>query len=251
MNNKRKYSLIIAQDEAFIENSKDAFEKEGFICVVSQKVDDALLKLSNQDFQFAIIDMDTIGLDSRDFISSLRKKEAKKNIKDKAGVIVCGSVANVFNRYMAHIDNVKFLEMPISEESIQVKIQTFFGKQDVISENTKKVKKGEVLVTEGGDGHAMFWILEGEFEIIKTDVTGEEIIIGDAGNGELVGEMSFLDDLPRSASIRAKMDSEVLVIPQTKFADVLNSQPRWFRSLMKTLSQRLRDANEKIADHES
>ena len=78
---------------------------------------------------------------------------------------------------------------------------------------------------------------------------GQEVMLGEIDMGELVGEMSFLDDLPRSANVRAKFDSEVLVIPHSKFLSVLDSQPRWFKSLMKTLSQRLRVANDRISQH--
>jgi CRP-like cAMP-binding protein len=42
-------------------------------------------------------------------------------------------------------------------------------------------------------------------------------------------------------------DSEVLAIPHKKFHEVIERQPKWFRSLMQTLSQRLRNANDKIA----
>lgn len=75
----------------------------------------------------------------------------------------------------------------------------------------------------------------------------KNVIIGEVLPGELVGEMSFLDALPRSASVKVKEDSEVLVIPHKKFINVLDGQPRWFRSLMKTLSQRLRDSNKMVA----
>ena len=75
-----------------------------------------------------------------------------------------------------------------------------------------------------------------------------KLFVGGVNEGKLfvVGEMSFLDSLPRSASVRALEDSEVLVIPHKKFLHVLDGQPRWFRALMQTMSQRLRDANTRI-----
>ena len=93
----------------------------------------------------------------------------------------------------------------------------------------------------------MYWVLSGGFTITKMNNDEKNIIIGEVKQGELVGEMSFLDNLPRSASVKAREDSEVLVIPHKKFMDVLDNQPRWFRSLMTTLSHRLRDADQRIA----
>ena len=115
------------------------------------------------------------------------------------------------------------------------------------SNNTKKIAKNEYLLTEGGQSNEMYWVLEGSFVITKLNSDNQNVIIGEVKPGELVGEMSFLDELPRSASVQAKEDSEVLAIPHKKFIDVLDGQPRWFRSLMKTLSQRLRGANQMIS----
>ena len=246
MKNK-KWALIVGQSKDITGFINDVLVSEGFSCQTSYSIDEALLKLSNQDFSFISIDLDSIGVTARDFVSGLRKKEAKKNIKDKTSVLISGSVATIYNRNFTHFDNVKFISYPLEIEELKRKISSTEEKTDVIFDNTRFLKEGEILLKEGGDGHEMFWILDGEFEIVKNINEEKEMVLGAAGTGELVGEMSFLDDLPRSASIRAKVKSEVLVIPQLKFANVLNEQPRWFRSLMKTLSQRLRDANKKIS----
>ena len=248
MENKKKSALILGQAGEIIEKMEPILIDEGYTCVKSSSIDDGLLKTSNQDFDFIVVDMDSMGLQSREFVSGLRDKEAKKNVKDKSNILVCAAAASVFNRYFTHFDNVKFIEMPLKEDEFRNKVKSFLGKSDVIFENTKQILKGEFLALEGSNGQEMFWILDGSFEIIKSTQDETETIIGEVNSGELVGEMSFLDDLPRSASIRAKVDSEVLVIPQTKFADVLDKQPRWFRSLMKTLSQRLRHSNEVNAE---
>jgi CRP-like cAMP-binding protein len=76
----------------------------------------------------------------------------------------------------------------------------------------------------------------------------QNVIVGEAKTGELIGEMSFLDNLPRSASVKASVDSEVLVIPKKKFVATMDNQPRWFKSLIQTLSSRLREADARIAN---
>ena len=108
------------------------------------------------------------------------------------------------------------------------------------------MKANEYLLTEGGISHEMYWILSGSFIITKMNKDDHNIILGKVFPGELVGEMSFLDSLPRSASVRAEVDSEVLAIPHKRFIDIIEGQPRWFRSLMQTLSQRLRTVNSQV-----
>jgi response regulator RpfG family c-di-GMP phosphodiesterase len=248
MEKKNQFALMLSKDD----DVAGLFEKDlleaGYRIVKALTINDGLLKVENQDFDFICIDMDSIGLQSRDFVAMIRKKEAKKNMKEKSSILICASVASVFNRYFAHFDNVKYCEMPLKEVDLKNKIESFSGKGDLAHENTKMILKDEFLILEGGNGDEMFWVLEGSFDILKTNQNGEKTVVGQVNSGELVGEMSFLDELPRSASIRAQVDSEVLSIPQSKFADVLDKQPRWFRSLMKTLSQRLRDANIRNSD---
>lgn len=248
MNSKNKWALSVCNVEESQEIAISILKEQGYRVIRSPNIIDAHLKLSNQDFGFFLLDLDSVGLGARDFVSYVRKKEAKKNMKDKASILVTGSVASVFNRHFMHFDNVKFFELPLKTEALSKKVQSFFNKADKATDNTKKIKAGETLILEGGQGHEMFWILDGAFDIVKKNVDGVEVVLGEANTGELVGEMSFLDNLPRSATIRAKCDSEVMIIPQSNFAAVLDGQPRWFRSLMKTLSQRLREANKKISD---
>jgi CheY-like chemotaxis protein len=248
MSKTNKWALSLCSVNEGQDISVNALEEAGFRVIKSSNLDDGLLKLSNQDFDFIILDMDSVGLGGREFVATVRKKEAKNNIKDRTPILICGSVASVFTRYFTHFDNVKFFELPFKQVELKEKIASFFSKADKVPEKTTKIKAGEILISEDGDGHEMFWILEGSFEIFKKNSDGIEVLLGEAKSGELVGEMSFLDNLPRSATIRAKTDCEIMIIPQAKFASVLDGQPRWFRSLMKTLSQRLRESNEKVSN---
>ena len=97
-------------------------------------------------------------------------------------------------------------------------------------------------------GNEMYFVLGGKFEVFKTNSNGQKTILGHINAKELIGEMSFLDDLERSASVAAIEPSKVLLIPKSKFANVIKQQPGWFRGLLRPLSQRLRDTNSKLTD---
>ena len=75
---------------------------------------------------------------------------------------------------------------------------------------------------------------------------GREHLIGNIYSGELVGEMSFLDKGPRSASVKSMSECHMIVIPSDKFERTLSQLPSWYRALVNTLLDRLRRANARI-----
>ncbi len=111
---------------------------------------------------------------------------------------------------------------------------------------TKKVlKKSDYLIREGEDSKALYWVQEGQLEVYKRKGS-KEILIGHVYTGELVGEMSFLDDMPRCASVKALTDCELLEIKADNYKQIFEGQPKWLQLLIRTLVERLRRANAKI-----
>ena len=107
------------------------------------------------------------------------------------------------------------------------------------------LRTGEYLLREGEESSQMYYIQSGSLAVFKVK-GGAEQQIGTLYKGELVGEMSFLDKEPRSASIKAIGDCTLTVIPSEKFERFLDKQPNWFRALIFTLLDRLRRANARI-----
>lgn len=113
---------------------------------------------------------------------------------------------------------------------------------------TIKVKKGESLIYEGTKGDTLYWLKDGSLEVYKR-CNNYRKHIGDIFPGELVGEMSFLDDEARSATIVAKVDCELYEIPGEKLKEIMQKQPPWFQALIKTLLSRLRRADNALAHY--
>jgi CRP-like cAMP-binding protein len=109
----------------------------------------------------------------------------------------------------------------------------------------KTILKDEYLLREGEHSDTMYWLQTGQLVVIKRK-GNEEIQLGHIFAGELVGEMSFLDGEPRSASVRAITDCDVVEIPREVFEKVFNGQPNWFQGLVKTLTERLRKTNARL-----
>lgn len=112
---------------------------------------------------------------------------------------------------------------------------------------SRPVKKGEVIIAEGEEGDAMFIIKSGLFEVRKGRGTNEKIIAL-LHPGEHFGEMALIDRLPRSASVVAMSDGELLVLPKDQFLKVLEEfeglKLRIYENFLESLCERLRVANE-------
>ena len=108
-----------------------------------------------------------------------------------------------------------------------------------------KLNPGDYLLHEGAESREMYYVQRGTLAVFKRK-GDRESQIGTIISGELVGEMSFLDKQPRSASVKAMTETVVMVIPYEKLEKTLSEQPKWFTALQQTLLERLRKANARI-----
>ncbi len=109
-------------------------------------------------------------------------------------------------------------------------------------DNLMSLKSGEVLFCEGDEGNNAYLILNGTIEIYRT--AGEaDINISNLGKGEIIGEMSLIDNQPRMASARALTNVKLAGISQddlSKRLKRLKRDDKVIHHVMKTLVRRLR-----------
>jgi CRP/FNR family cyclic AMP-dependent transcriptional regulator len=108
-----------------------------------------------------------------------------------------------------------------------------------------KLSPNQILMKEGENSHSMFWVQSGQLVVTKKRGV-EEVVLGHIYSGELVGELSFLDQGTRCATVKAVTECDVIVIPQETIDAMFKSQPKWLETLVKTLAERLRKANARI-----
>lgn len=99
---------------------------------------------------------------------------------------------------------------------------------------------GDIIFSEGEIGTEMFIIQSGTVELLK-DIGGETRILASLEKGDFFGEMSVLEDLPRTASARAKTDVELVRINGATFDAMLKSNTEIAIRMMRKLSRRLRE----------
>jgi CRP-like cAMP-binding protein len=90
----------------------------------------------------------------------------------------------------------------------------------------KSFDPGEVMVREGETGDECFVITSGSAAVVATDLIGEEVTIATLGPGELVGEVSLLDNSPRTATVRTVGAVETLSMPRAALDRLRDSSPR-------------------------
>lgn len=98
---------------------------------------------------------------------------------------------------------------------------------------------GQVILREGDPGIGLFVIVSGRVRVTQ-QLGGEPRELSTAGPGEVVGEMSLLDDLPRSATVTAIEPTKVLVLQVFDFRAALHEDPDIALRLLAVLSRRLR-----------
>ncbi|MBN2233443.1 MAG: Crp/Fnr family transcriptional regulator [Deltaproteobacteria bacterium] len=112
---------------------------------------------------------------------------------------------------------------------------------------------GTVIYREGDAGDFLCYIANGELEAQKrTEFLGKPVVIARFLPGSVVGEMAFIDDRPRSVTLSAMLDTEVLVFTRAAYRRLLETAPRVGANLLNgiahLLSLRLRRANERLAE---
>ena len=110
----------------------------------------------------------------------------------------------------------------------------------------KQYPKGSVIVFEDDPGDALFVVREGRVKVVLVSEDGREVILGVLGVGEHFGELSLIDEGPRSAHVIAMEDSTLLVLRRDDFKRRVEVTPQLAWALLVELSRRLRRADGKI-----
>lgn len=111
------------------------------------------------------------------------------------------------------------------------------------------VKEGELLIQEGELGDCLYVILDGDFEVTKKSGQSE-VVLSTRSTGDVVGEMSLIIKEPRIASVRALRDSQVLIISQYAFEQLLECSRSASIAVLRTMGARLQSTQALLAQQE-
>jgi len=105
----------------------------------------------------------------------------------------------------------------------------------------KSLSKNTHLIKEGSIENEMYFIISGLVRIYHLHENGKEMTIAMRMPGEVIGEMSVIEGLPRSASAQTLQETTVLTLTKKNFLKLFQSYPSISLNFLEMLSHRLRD----------
>jgi response regulator RpfG family c-di-GMP phosphodiesterase len=105
------------------------------------------------------------------------------------------------------------------------------------------VKAGDTIIAEGSRGDSYYLIATGEATVLKGSGIGQRELQR-LGPGDGFGEMSLVADEPRSATVKAISDVELLSLDREHFLVLMEEEERFAQRILRLLSQRLRQTNQ-------
>lgn len=104
------------------------------------------------------------------------------------------------------------------------------------------MQKGEIFLHEGEQGTNLFLLLKGRLTAFTGDPDSPKVL-GQVIPGEFVGEMAYINNEPRVASVRADEDCEMVEFQTETFDQILYRKPSWMKAMLQTLSRRVKILN--------
>jgi CRP-like cAMP-binding protein len=112
----------------------------------------------------------------------------------------------------------------------------------------RRYKRGEEIVARDSDSRDLFLVITGSVEVANFSTTGREIAYATIPSGEYFGELSAIDDLPRSATVSAAEESLLAVVPRSLFIDLMRDEPDAALKVMSRLARIIRICDDRIMD---
>lgn len=110
-----------------------------------------------------------------------------------------------------------------------------------------RLSAGQVLLVAGELGDGCYRIDQGLLKVSMLSRSGRERILAILGAGAMVGELSILGGVPRTATVAAVRDSELCFVSRAHFENVATENPEIYKHLVKLLVHRLIGANAMVA----
>ena len=119
--------------------------------------------------------------------------------------------------------------------------------------NLIEINQGDTLFKEGDLGDFVCFIVDGSLDVLKKSEDGEEFILSTLSKGESLGEMAIVDELPRSATVRASSKSILFTLSKESFSYILDKHSdlgvKILKGIARLLSLHLRETSTTLVDH--
>lgn len=107
-------------------------------------------------------------------------------------------------------------------------------------------KKGTVINQEGSASDGMYIVKKGKVEVYKT-INAERVQLSIISSNDFFGEMSLFLNAPRTASVMALEDTEVIFLKKEDLFEQIKKEPEFALMMTTRLAKRLKEAHSVIA----
>ena len=130
----------------------------------------------------------------------------------------------------------------------------------IISKKIKmvKIQKDGILFKEGDKGDCVYFIVDGQIDVLKESVSGtkigiDKVLITTLTRGRSIGEMSIIDKIPRSATVKARTTSKLITLSLSDFDLICEDHPKIglkiIKEISRLLSMNMRKTSSRLADY--
>src|SRR6516165_7094288 len=113
--------------------------------------------------------------------------------------------------------------------------------------NRVRLAAGKILFRAGATGDGCYRVEDGLLKVTMVSRSGAERILQFLGPSAIVGELSIIDGLPRSATVAAVRDATLSWLSRAEFEAFAEEYPEVYKSLVKLLAHRLRETDTLVA----
>jgi CRP-like cAMP-binding protein len=115
--------------------------------------------------------------------------------------------------------------------------------------SVRRYRSGSTIVRQDDTAMTLYCVLSGSVRIEREPARAADgpVTLATLGPGGFFGEMSLLDDFPRSATVIAEEPTECALISKWDFQKELKSHPEIGQALLRVLSQRIRALDERLS----
>lgn len=102
-----------------------------------------------------------------------------------------------------------------------------------------KARAKSMLVSQDDAGGRVFLVASGRLKAVKFSEAGQEVWLSEMGPGEIIGELSFLTNRPRTSTLIALTEVELLSLPERVFGELMDCDAKFARAIATILAERL------------
>ena len=103
--------------------------------------------------------------------------------------------------------------------------------------NPQELADGDFLITEGTTDDSLHVVVEGKLEVIKRTAADDEASLGILREGDLAGELSFIDGHEHTVGLRSLTHSQILTLEREKFEKIVDEKPQLVYKVMRAIAR--------------